>query len=76
MSGDVAKPIPKTDQKTEEEKTDLVREYSIIILHFTDHDTSISLLQSEEDKLLQDELNLCVERLMVSTSVFVAIYCR
>ncbi|KAK9718881.1 Proteasome/cyclosome repeat [Popillia japonica] len=42
MSGDVAKPIPKTDQKTEEEKTDL----------------------SEEDKLLQDELNLCVERLM------------
>ncbi|KRT80458.1 hypothetical protein AMK59_7583 [Oryctes borbonicus] len=42
MSGDIAKPVPKTDQKTDDEKADL----------------------SEEDKQLQEELNLCVERLM------------
>lgn len=56
---------PETNNKTDDEKTELV---SCVLCGFGGvlFAILIFILQSEEDKLLQEELSLCVERLLVS----------
>lgn len=66
--GDKAAKKPETNNKTEEEKTELVSCFFVVCLK--KYSFVLIILQSEEDRLLQEELAMCVERLAVSRCGF------